>query len=100
MYYLKLTTSKSFLNETFSALPEERALILGIAQAFGAAFNAWVPILIFNTGTMAPKLHLGYSIVAGFAGAQALGVIGLHFLGKTVRHEAGLDKESGDKASK
>lgn len=48
----------SHLNEVFSALPEERALILGIAQAMGAAFSAWVPLFIFNTGTQGPLFQV------------------------------------------
>ncbi|KAF4830757.1 Pantothenate transporter liz1 [Colletotrichum tropicale] len=44
----------SYLGEIFGSLADERALILGIAQAFGATFNAWVPLLIFNKGTQTP----------------------------------------------
>jgi MFS transporter, ACS family, pantothenate transporter len=84
---------KSFLNEVFSAAPEERALILGVAQAVGAAFNAWVPLLVFNTGTQAPKFHVGFSLVAGLAGLQALGVIALKFLGKKVQSEAETESD-------
>lgn len=41
---------------------------------------------------MAPKFHLGYSIVAGMAGAQALGVIGLKHLGARIPKDSEVEE--------
>lgn len=70
------------MNEIFSSSADERALILGIAQALGAAFSAWVPLFIFNTGTQAPLFKVGFATVSAFAAAQGVGVLLLGKLGK------------------
>ncbi|KAH8649148.1 major facilitator superfamily transporter [Xylariales sp. PMI_506] len=79
----------SYLNETFSVLADERALILGIAQALGAAFNAWVPLFIFNTGTQSPLFHVGFSTAAACGGAQLIGLLLLRHFGRKVREQTG-----------
>ncbi|KAF3009078.1 hypothetical protein E8E14_008180 [Neopestalotiopsis sp. 37M] len=72
----------SYMNEIFSSSADERALIMGIAQALGAAFSAWVPLFIFNTGTQAPLFKVGFATVSAFAAAQGVGVLLLGKLGK------------------
>lgn len=79
------------LNETFSAHADERALILGIAQAMGAAFNAWIPLLIFSTATQAPLFRVGYTTVSILGGLQALGVLALAWVGKKVVQNSALE---------
>ncbi|ETS86533.1 hypothetical protein PFICI_00361 [Pestalotiopsis fici W106-1] len=74
----------SYLNEVFSSSADERALILGIAQAIGAAFNAWVPLFIFNTGTQAPLFKIGFTTASACAAAQGVGVLLLGKFGKTI----------------
>jgi len=86
---------QSFLNETFSPFADARALILGLAQTMGATFNAWVPLLIFNTGTQAPLFKKGFTTVACLAGAQAIGVVALSFLGKRIIQKTPMDTSEG-----
>ncbi|CZR62806.1 uncharacterized protein PAC_12703 [Phialocephala subalpina] len=70
----------SWLNEYFGAVPDERALILGIAQTMGATFNTWVPLLIFNTGTQAPLFHTGFIVCTVVAVVQIGGIAGMWWL--------------------
>ncbi|KAF2815549.1 putative pantothenate transporter [Mytilinidion resinicola] len=46
---------------------EERAIVIGVAQTFGQAFIAWVPLLILDVGKYAPKFHLGFSVMSGLS---------------------------------
>lgn len=80
-----LTDRQSYLNEVFSSLADERALILGIAQAVGAAFNAWVPLFIYNTGTQGPLFKVGFTTAAACAGGQAIGILLLWKFGNDVK---------------
>lgn len=85
----------SYLNEYFSALPDERALVLGVAQTMGATFNAWLPLLIFNTGTQAPLFKTGFIVCTVFAVAQAGGIAGMWWLSE--RGPAmGVEKGNGE----
>ncbi len=70
----------SYLNEYFSASPDERALVLGVAQTMGATFNAWLPLLIFNTGTQAPLFKTGFIVCTVVAVAQAGGIAAMWWL--------------------
>lgn len=49
---------------------EERAIVIGVAQTFGQAFIAWVPVLILNVSKYAPRFHLGFSIMSGVSVLQ------------------------------
>ncbi|RDW87083.1 putative Major facilitator superfamily transporter [Aspergillus mulundensis] len=49
---------------------EERAIVIGVAQTFGQAFVAWVPLLILDTGKYAPKFTMGYSVMSGISVLQ------------------------------
>ncbi|KAL2798660.1 major facilitator superfamily domain-containing protein [Aspergillus keveii] len=49
---------------------EERAIVIGVAQTFGQAFVAWVPVVILDTGKYAPKFTMGYSIMCGVSALQ------------------------------
>jgi ACS family pantothenate transporter-like MFS transporter len=70
----------SWLNEYFGAWPDERALILGIAQTMGATFNAWLPLLIWNTGTQAPLFRIGFIVCTVAAVLQVVGIAGMWLL--------------------
>ncbi|KAH8203493.1 hypothetical protein TruAng_002364 [Truncatella angustata] len=77
----------SYLNEVFSSLADERALILGTAQALGAAFNAWIPLFIFNTGTQVPLFRVGFATASACAASQGLGILLLEKFGKALEKE-------------
>ncbi|KAF5655316.1 major facilitator superfamily transporter [Fusarium sp. NRRL 25303] len=84
----------AYISEVFTNLPDERAFVLGCAQAFGGAFNAWVPLVAFNVATQAPLFRAGWTTTAAASGAQMLGVLGLRYFGtKILRQAAG--KHSG-----
>lgn len=55
----------TFANEICSGDAEERALVLGIMNACGYAFNAWLPLLTYPQ-TDSPKFSKGFifSVVA------------------------------------
>jgi ACS family pantothenate transporter-like MFS transporter len=46
---------------------EERAIVIGVAQTFGQAFIAWVPVLILDVSKYAPRFHLGFSVMSGIS---------------------------------
>lgn len=72
----------SWLNEYFGALPDERALILGIAQTMGATFNTWIPLLVFNTGKQAPLFQKGFVLCTVVAVVQVAGSAGMWWLSR------------------
>jgi MFS transporter, ACS family, pantothenate transporter len=74
----------------YTSLPDERALILGFAQAFGGHFNAWLPLVAFNVATQAPLFRAGWTTGAIGDGFQVLSIYGLrYFGGKIVRQTVG-----------
>lgn len=64
---LVLTISPS---EICSADAEERAIVLGIMNAFGYAVNAWLPYLVFPA-VDAPRFHKGFIFSSIMFVAQA-----------------------------
>ncbi|KAF2650042.1 MFS general substrate transporter [Lophiostoma macrostomum CBS 122681] len=68
----------AWINEYWGQAPEQRALIIGICQAVGASFTAWVPLLVYDTGTMAPLFHKGY-IVSISVGVLQMALVLLMF---------------------
>lgn len=58
------------MNEFCRDDAEERAIVIGVAQTFGQAFIAWVPLLILNVGKYAPRFHLGFSVMSGISVVQ------------------------------
>ncbi|KAH7362656.1 major facilitator superfamily transporter [Plectosphaerella cucumerina] len=80
----------AWLSEVYTSLPDERALILGCAQAFGGHFNAWLPLVAFNVATQAPLFRAGWTTGAIGGGFQVLSIYGLrYFGGKIVRQTVG-----------
>jgi hypothetical protein len=46
----------------------------------GATFNAWLPLLIFNTGTQAPKFTNGFIMCTVAEVVQVGGLVGMWWL--------------------
>ncbi|KEF52947.1 uncharacterized protein A1O9_10853 [Exophiala aquamarina CBS 119918] len=61
---------------------EERAIVIGVAQTFGQAFVAWVPLLVLNVGKYAPRFHLGFSVLSGISVLQFTMIFVLRFFVK------------------
>jgi ACS family pantothenate transporter-like MFS transporter len=59
----------SWANEICGADAEERALVLGIMNASGYAFNAWLPILTYPVKE-APRFKKGFIFSTVFFVAQ------------------------------
>lgn len=57
-------------SEICSADAEERAIVLGIMNAFGYAVNAWLPYLVFPA-VDAPEFHKGFIFSSVMFVAQA-----------------------------
>jgi ACS family pantothenate transporter-like MFS transporter len=57
-------------SEICSADAEERAIVLGIMNAFGYAVNAWLPYLVFPA-VDAPEFHKGFVFASVMFVAQA-----------------------------
>lgn len=54
----------------------------------GAAFSAWVPLFIFNTGTQGPLFKVGFTTAAVCAAGQAIGIVLLKNFGSKVKDQA------------
>ncbi|SPO01829.1 uncharacterized protein DNG_04502 [Cephalotrichum gorgonifer] len=61
---------------------EERAIVIGVAQTFGQAFIAWVPVLILNVGKYAPRFHLGFAVMSGISVLQASSIFLILYFSK------------------
>ncbi|EED16168.1 allantoate permease, putative [Talaromyces stipitatus ATCC 10500] len=70
----------AWTNEVCASDPEERAIVIGVAQTMGQAFVAWVPILILNTSKYAPKFTMGWSILTGISVCQLAMVFVIRWL--------------------
>lgn len=63
--------SMSWANEICGADAEERAVVLGIMNASGYAFNAWLPLLTFPA-TDGPQFRRGFVFSTSAFTAQAV----------------------------
>ncbi|KAF7535687.1 hypothetical protein G7054_g5163 [Neopestalotiopsis clavispora] len=61
----------SWANEICGADAEERAVVLGVMNALGYAFNAWVPLLTYPQ-VDAPAFHKGFVYTTVMFGAQGV----------------------------
>lgn len=53
--------------------------MIAVAQTFGQAFVAWVPVLVLNVGKYAPRFHLGFSVMSGISVMQFAMIFVLRF---------------------
>lgn len=63
--------SMSWANEICGADAEERAVVLGIMNSAGYAFNAWLPFLTYPA-VDAPEFSKGFRFTVGAFAAQAV----------------------------
>lgn len=75
---------------------EERAIVIGVAQTFGQAFIAWVPVLILDVGKYAPRFHMGFSIMSGISVLQFAAIFLIRWFAKW---EEKQEKESEGEGS-
>ncbi|KAI8268890.1 hypothetical protein K4K58_003676 [Colletotrichum sp. SAR11_239] len=55
----------TWVNEVCSHSAEHRAVIIGFVETAAFTFQAWVPLLVYNTGD-APKFPIGYEMATMF----------------------------------
>lgn len=61
----------TWINEICSHSAEHRAVIIGIVETAAFTFQAWVPLLAYNTG-QAPKFKIGYEMATMFFALELL----------------------------
>ncbi|KAL4879919.1 major facilitator superfamily domain-containing protein [Aspergillus karnatakaensis] len=55
----------SWVSETCGFSAEHRIVVIGVMEAVAFTFNAWVPLLVYNTG-QSPHFKIGYQMAAMF----------------------------------
>ncbi|QGA18628.1 hypothetical protein EYB26_006313 [Talaromyces marneffei] len=55
----------AWINETCAYSTEHRILIIGFVETMAFTFNAWVPLLAYNTA-QSPRFTIGYKLAAMF----------------------------------
>ncbi|OJJ42243.1 hypothetical protein ASPZODRAFT_105507 [Penicilliopsis zonata CBS 506.65] len=61
----------SWVNETCGFSAEHRIIVIGVMEAVSFTFNAWVPLLAYNTA-QEPHFKVGYQIAAMFFAVELL----------------------------
>lgn len=61
----------AWIQEICSHSAEHRAIIIGVVETAAFTFQAWVPLLIYNTGE-APHFRIGYQMAAMFFALEIL----------------------------
>lgn len=86
----------AWCNEFCAGDAEERAVVIGVAQTFGQAFVAWVPLVILDVGKYAPRFHLGFSIMSGLSVCQFAMIFVLKWFVERQERRAKLKQAMGD----
>ncbi|KAK7227913.1 hypothetical protein V2G26_000083 [Clonostachys chloroleuca] len=72
----------TWINEVLSYSAEHRAIVIGIVETAAFTFQAWVPLLIYDTGK-APHFPIGYEMATMFFGLEiVLTLVGLYLVKK------------------
>jgi ACS family pantothenate transporter-like MFS transporter len=90
----------SWANEICGADAEERAVVIGVMNSMGYAFNAWIPLLTYPQKD-SPKFKKGFIYSTCAFAAQGLITAAVAFmykrdLKKTTKAEAGDEEEAND----
>ncbi|KAF1955355.1 pantothenate transporter liz1 [Byssothecium circinans] len=71
----------TWINEICSESAEHRIVIIGIVEAIAFTFQAWVPLLVYDTGK-APKFPIGYQMAAMFFAIEIVLTVGIWAINK------------------
>lgn len=71
----------TWINEICSHSAEHRAIVIGVVETMSFTFQAWVPLLIYNTGE-APHFHIGYKMAAMFFAIEIVLTVVIKFFAK------------------
>ncbi|EXJ88057.1 hypothetical protein A1O1_04984 [Capronia coronata CBS 617.96] len=83
----------AWANEICHDDAEERAIVIGVAQTFGQAFIAWVPVVILDVGKYAPRFKLGFCVMSGISVLQFSMIFVLRYF---VRRDKARKKQEAD----
>lgn len=83
----------TWINEILAHSAEERALVIGCVEAISFTFQAWVPLLVYNTG-QAPHFKIGYPIAAMFFGIEIILTVVIAFCVKKWPQGKNLPQEA------
>lgn len=72
--------------------------MIGVAQTFGQAFIAWLPVIVLNVGKYAPRFHLGFSVMSGFSVLQFTMIFVLRFFVKRQTKQEKFEKTQASEA--
>ncbi|KAI5864744.1 MFS general substrate transporter [Durotheca rogersii] len=86
--------SMSWANEICGADAEERAIVIGVMNSMGYAFNAWVPILTYPQ-VDAPRFRTGFIYSTVMFGAQAAITAAVAFMHKRDQQRSRLGEAGG-----
>ncbi|KAH7027219.1 pantothenate transporter liz1 [Microdochium trichocladiopsis] len=71
----------TWINEVCSHSAEHRAIIIGVVETAAFTFQAWVPLLVYNTGE-APKFRIGYKMATVFFGLEIVMTLAILYCAK------------------
>lgn len=66
----------SWVSETCGFSAEHRVIVIGVMEAVAFTFNAWVPLLVYNTGEGA-HFRIGYQMAAMFFAVELVLTVGI-----------------------
>ncbi len=66
----------SWVSETCGFSAEHRVIVIGVMEAVAFTFNAWVPLLVYNTGE-GPHFRIGYQMAAMFFAVELVLTVGI-----------------------
>lgn len=72
----------TWINEILSYSAEHRAIVIGIVETAAFTFQAWVPLLVYNTGD-APRFPIGYEMASMFFAIEIVLTLVILYLSKT-----------------
>jgi ACS family pantothenate transporter-like MFS transporter len=81
----------TWINEVCSFSQEHRLVVIAIVETMSFTFNAWVPLLAYNTGE-APKFRYGYKLAAMFF-AMEICMVGVILLAQKLKWSVGDEAE-------
>lgn len=81
----------TWINEVCSFSQEHRLVVIAIVETMSFTFNAWVPLLAYNTGE-APKFRYGYKLAAMFFAVEIC-MVGVILLAQKLKWNVGDEAE-------
>jgi len=87
----------TWINEVCSFSQEHRLVVIAVVETMAFTFNAWVPLLAYNTGE-APKFRYGYELAAMFFAVEIC-LVGVILLAQRMKWNVGDETERDEETS-